>query len=461
MERRNFLRIAALGGAALMLDGCRKQADNTCDTPAAPAGTMTTRTTPTTGDTVSLLGFGCMRLPTVGDGADAPIDQDEVNRQVDYALAHGVNYFDTSPAYCRGFSEAAMGEALSRHPRNSYFIATKLSNFAPSTWSYEESTAMFARSLEYLRTDYIDYLLLHAVGGGDDSMATLSGRYLDNGVLDFLKQKRADGTIRNLGFSFHGDPAVFEYLLAMHDRGEVQWDFVQIQLNYVDWQQSKKENRREIDTDWLYGELHRRGIPAVIMEPLLGGRLARVPRAVSSAMKARRPDNSLASWAFRFAGTPEGVLTVLSGMTSMDHLVENVATYSPLVPIDADEEAFLRNMALAIINDDSIGCTDCRYCMPCPYGVNIPQVFAHYNRCVLDGDIARADMPRDADYERARQAFLYGYDRSVLRLRQADHCIGCGTCLSHCPQHIDIPAQMNRIATYAAALREEAAADPT
>ena len=452
MLRRNFIRIAALGGAALLIDGCRRSASDTSWTPAA-SGVMTMRVNPNTGDRVSLLGYGCMRLPTVGNGADAPIDQEEVNRHVDYALAHGVNYFDTSPAYCRGLSEGAIGEALARHPRESYFIATKLSNFAPSTWSYEESTAMFARSLEFLRTDYVDYLLLHAVGGADDSMATLAGRYLDNGVLDFLKARRADGTIRNLGFSYHGDPAVFEHLLAMHDRGEVHWDFVQIQLNYLDWQQAKKDNNREIDTDWLYGELHRRGIPAVIMEPLLGGRLARLPRPVARAMKERRPDESLASWAFRYAGTPEGVLTVLSGMTRMDHLVENVATYSPLEPVDADEEDFLRRMALTIINDDAIGCTDCRYCMPCPYGVDIPKVFAHYNRCVLDGDVAEADAPRDADYERARRAFLYGYDRTVPRLRQADHCIGCGRCLSHCPQRIDIPAQMARISTYAQTLR--------
>ncbi len=451
MHRRNFIRIAALGGAALLIDGCRRSAGTTAS--AAPDGEMTMRTNPNTGDRVSLLGFGCMRLPTVGDGADAPIDQEEVNRQVDYALAHGVNYFDTSPAYCRGFSEAAMGEALSRHPRDSYFIATKLSNFAPSTWSYQESTAMFARSLEFLRTDYVDYLLLHAVGGGDDSMATLAGRYLDNGVLDFLKARRADGTIRNLGFSYHGDPAVFEYLLAMHDRGEVHWDFVQIQLNYLDWQQAKKDNNREIDTDWLYGELHSRGIPAVIMEPLLGGRLARLPRPVARAMKERRPDESLASWAFRYAGTPEGVLTVLSGMTRMEHLVENVATYSPLEPVGADEQDFLRRMALTIINDDAIGCTDCRYCMPCPYGVDIPKVFAHYNRCILDGDVADTDTPRDAEYERARRAFLFGYDRTVPRLRQADHCIGCGRCLSHCPQRIDIPARMARISAYAEALR--------
>ena len=186
------------------------------------------------------------------------------------------------------------GIALARHPRDSYFIATKLSNFAPSTWPREESIAMFENSLKELQTDYIDYLLLHAVGQG--SFEALNGRYIDNGILDYLKEKKETGVIRNLGFSYHGDVKVFDHLLEMMDRGEVHWDFVQIQLNYIDWNNAKKVNPRNTDASYLYAELERRDIPVVIMEPLLGGRLASVSAPIAAKMKQRRPDDSVASW---------------------------------------------------------------------------------------------------------------------------------------------------------------------
>ncbi|MDE6042353.1 MAG: aldo/keto reductase, partial [Muribaculaceae bacterium] len=200
IDRREFLRRLAMGTtavAAATLPGCRNAAKDSSGSPSADAftGSMTTRHNPTTGDDVSLLGYGCMRWPTLPEGSyaegESDLDQEEVNRLVDRALACGVNYFDTSPAYCKGFSEAATGEALSRHPRDSYFIATKLSNFAPATWSREASLDMYHRSFENLRTDYIDYLLLHGVGMG--GMESLHGRYLDNGVLDFLLKEREAG----------------------------------------------------------------------------------------------------------------------------------------------------------------------------------------------------------------------------------------------------------------------------
>ncbi len=381
-----------------------------------------------------------MRLPTVkdADGQDV-IDQEEVNRSVDEALKGGVNYFDTSPAYCKGFSERAMGIALSRHPRQSYFIATKLSNFNPSTWPREKSIEMYRNSLRELRTDYIDYMLLHAVGQG--GMENLHGRYLDNGMLDFLMAEREAGRIRNLGFSYHGDVEVFDYLLANHDR--YRWDFVQIQLNYIDWNHAKEVNERNTNAEYLYGELRKRGIPAVIMEPLLGGRLASVNNNLTARMKQRRPADSVASWAFRYAGSFEGVLTVLSGMTYREHLRDNLRTYSPLQPLTDDELAFLDMAARIILSYPTVGCTDCKYCMPCPYGIDIPSIFRHYNRCVNEGEVPSRSV--DPDYERARKAFLVGYDRSVPRLRQAERCIGCGECVPHCPQGIKIPDQLARI----------------
>ncbi len=440
ISRRGFLKFMG-AGAALSVVGCngRGSADSVASDADDP-GDMTYRMTPSTGDRVSILGYGCMRLPTVkdADGQDV-IDQEEVNRSVDEALKGGVNYFDTSPAYCKGSSERAMGIALSRHPRQSYFIATKLSNFNPSTWPREKSIEMYRNSLRELRTDYIDYMLLHAVGQG--GMENLHGRYLDNGMLDFLMAEREAGRIRNLGFSYHGDVEVFDYLLANHDR--YRWDFVQIQLNYIDWNHAKEVNERNTNAEYLYGELRKRGIPAVIMEPLLGGRLASVNNNLTARMKQRRPADSVASWAFRYAGSFEGVLTVLSGMTYREHLRDNLRTYSPLQPLTDDELAFLDMAARIILSYPTVGCTDCKYCMPCPYGIDIPSIFRHYNRCVNEGEVPSRSV--DPDYERARKAFLVGYDRSVPRLRQAERCIGCGECVPHCPQGIKIPDQLARI----------------
>lgn len=452
--RRGFLRNLGILGAAGVLGACGAGVESSDSAKSGRGqGAMTKRLNGATGDSVSILGYGCMRLPTKalvsGNEADDEIDQNAVNESVDYAIAHGVNYFDTSPAYCKGHSEEAMGVALSRHPRDKYYIATKLSNFAPSTWSREASIGMFENSLRMLRTDYVDYLLLHGIGMG--GIEAFNGRYVDNGVLDYLCEKRRQGIIRNLGFSYHGDVAVFDHLLAMMDRGEIRWDFAQIQMNYIDWRHAKEINERNTDAEYLYGELSKRGIPVVIMEPLLGGRLASVPGPVAAKMKERRPDDSLASWAFRFAGTPEGVLTVLSGMTYMEHLKENIATYSALEPLDAEEDAFLQRMALEILQNDTVPCTDCKYCMPCPYGVNIPGIFAHYNRCINEGTVVRDGA--DPDFASSRSAFLFGYDRAVPRLRQADRCVGCGACLSHCPQGIAIPGRLHAIAAYAESLR--------
>jgi len=458
ISRRDFLRRLGAGAAVstVALAGCdSKRNPVTGDrTAAAQYGEMTYRTNPATGDRVSLLGYGCMRWPTVdkaeagSDGND--IDQQEVNRLVDYALEHGVNYFDTSPAYCKGFSERATGTALKRHPRDSYFIATKLSNFSPDTWSREASLAMYRRSFEELQVDYIDYMLLHGVGMGS-GLKELEARYIDNGVLDFLLAEREAGRIRNLGFSYHGDIAVFDRLLAEHDR--YKWDFVQIQLNYVDWRHAKEVNPRNTDAEYLYGELAKRNIPAIIMEPLLGGRLARVPDAITEQLLRRKPTSSVASWAFRFAGSFPDVLTVLSGMTYMEHLQDNLRTFTPLDPLTDDDREFLEHTAQLMLRYPTIPCNNCKYCMPCPYGLDIPAILLHYNKCVNEGNVSASSQ--DENYRRARRAFLIGYDRSVPRLRQAAHCIGCNQCKPHCPQNIDIPAQMQRIDRYVEDLKQK------
>lgn len=457
ISRRDFFRLTGAAGLATAgLSACDRRSNASLSgvNGGIDAGKMTYRVNPSTNDQVSILGFGMMRLPSVGGRSaregNEEIDQETVNRMVDFAIEHGVNYFDTSPAYCRGASEHATGIALKRHPREKYFIATKLSNFAPSTWSREASIAMYRNSMKELQVDYIDYYLLHGIGMGD-GMEEYENRYINNGVLEFLLEERRAGRIRNLGFSYHGDIRVFDRLLAEHD--QYKWDFVQIQLNYLDWKYAKQINSRNTDAEYLYNELAKRHIPAIIMEPLLGGRLSNVPDNLVARLKQRAPENGVASWAFRFAGSFPGVLTVLSGMTRMEHLEDNLRTYSPLKPLSEDDFAFLQQTATMMMQYDTIPCNDCKYCMPCPYGLDIPAILLHYNKCLNEGNIPESSQ--DENYHKARRAYLVGYDRSVPKLRQADHCTGCNQCSPHCPQRIDIPKELQRIDRYVEELKKD------
>ena len=445
ISRRSFLKLFG-GGAvatAAVLTGCKDQkaaeiSDEYKNQVEPPVGKMTYRTNPTTGEKVSLLGYGMMRLPMV-DGTEE-FDQEMINRQVDYAIEHGVNYFDTSPVYCRGLSERCTGIALSRHKRSDYFVATKLSNFNEQFWPREKSIEMYHQSMKELQVDYIDYYLLHSVGGG--GMENFSKRYIDNGMMDYLVEERKAGRIRNLGFSYHGDVEVFDWLLSQHDK--YHWDFVQIELNYLDWDFADEINKRNTDAHYLYDELWKRGIPSVVMEPLLGGRLVNLPQYLMAEMKKRSPERSVASWAFRYAGTPEGVLTVLSGMTYMEHLKDNLLSYCPLTPLTDAEMRYLDDeIAHKIVGLENIPCNDCQYCMPCPYGIDIPAIFVHYNKCKNEGSLPRG--VGDAEYRKHRRQYLISLDRVVPRDRQPDHCIQCGQCEPHCPQNIKIPRELAKI----------------
>ena len=455
ISRRSFLRL--LGGGTLttaaVLTGCKSKTETKAveeykKQVEPPVGKMTYRKNPKTGDDISLLGYGMMRLPTKTDNDDE-FDQDMINRQVDYAIEHGLNYFDTSPAYCKGLSERCTGIALSRHKRSEYFVATKLSNFSPDTWSREASIQMYHNSMKELQVDYIDYYLLHGIGMG--GMDALNGRYIDNGILDYLVKEREAGRIRNLGFSYHGDIAVFDHLLSQHDK--YHWDFVQIELNYLDWDFANEINNRNTDARYLYAELEKRAIPSVIMEPLLGGRLANIPQYLATELKKRDPERSVASWAFRYAGTPKGVLTVLSGMTYMEHLKDNLLSYCPLKPLSEEERLYLhKDVAERIVGLQTIPCNDCKYCMPCPYGIDIPGIFVHYNKCKNEGTLPRMKM--DEEYWKLRRNYLIGLDRAVPKMRQADHCIGCGQCEPHCPQNIRIPRELHKISDFVESLKQ-------
>jgi len=463
MKRREFIRTAGMVATAAATAGMTSGIVTGCDGNGAQSGKtsddgnreengeMTYRTDPKSGDRVSVLGYGCMRWQMKKDenGKDV-IDQDSVNELVDYALAHGVNYFDSSPVYLQGQSEAASGLALSRHPRESHYIATKLSNF--SDWSRENSMLMYRKSFENFRTDYLDYYLLHSIGR---SIEDFENRYVRNGMLDFLLKEREAGRIRHLGYSFHGSRQMFDELLKTHEK--YSWDFIQIQMNYRDWSHA---DGRNCNADYMYAELEKRGIPVIIMEPLRGGSLAKLPNRIVDELKERMPSESVAFWAFRFAGTPENVLTVLSGMTYMEHLQDNLKTYSPLVPLSEDDLEFLEKVAESLSKYPLVPCTGCQYCMPCPYGIDIPGNFSHYNKCVNegytvsepDGDSSNYTEEMKA-YRKARRAYLVSYERCIEKIRQANRCIGCGQCMSHCPQDIRIPNELRRIDLLVESLR--------
>ena len=452
INRRNFLKAVGAGSVltTAAMYGCKPSNTVSAEggsTGEVPTDKMTYRTNQITGDKVSLLGYGCMRWPLrqKPDGSGEEIDQDAVNELVDYAIAHGVNFFDTAPVYIRGWSEASMGIALKRHPRDKFHISTKLSN-QRGTLTLQEGVNMYHKSMRDLQVDYIDYYLLHSIGGGEDGIEFFKKRFIYNGLLDFLIKEREAGRIRNLGWSFHGDVRVYDYVLAM----DIQWDFVMIQLNYQDWQHA--DGVRNVNAEYLYGELVKYNVPAIVMEPLLGGRLARVNREALVLMNEMRPGDSAATWAFRYAGTPENILTVLSGMTYMEHLQENIRTYAPLEPLVEKEYELLEKVTDILVDSNYVQCTECQYCMPCPYGIDIPEIFGHYNRIVSAGKLLRSST--DENYKEARRAFLVGYDRSVEKLRQANQCIGCDLCRPKCPQAIDIVSEMHRVDLYAERLKQ-------
>ena len=444
MKRRDFIKISGAAAAGLGIAACA---------PGGTDGTGTKTTSPSAGEItgtmaqhypgIGLLGYGCMRWPMIqGPDGKEVIDQEAVNALVDEAIAHGVNYFDTSPVYLQGKSEEASSIALNRHPRSEWLLATKLSNF--SDWSYDNSVKMYRRSLEVFKTDHIDYYLLHSVSGGAD----FDKRFGSTGIMDFLLKEREEGRIRNLGLSFHGHQEGFDELMALHDK--YHWDFVQIQMNYIDWTHA---GGRNTNAEYLYTELSKRDIPSVIMEPLRGGALANLPAKVAQELKAREPDKTLASWAFRYFGSFPKVMTVLSGMTYREHLEDNLRNYCGLVPLTEEELALLEKLAGDINSYPLVGCTACQYCMPCPYGIDIPGIFKFYNNQINEGTYVSSSEQKG--YAKARRRYLAAYDKAVQSVRQADHCINCRQCMSHCPQHIRIPQELRRIDRLIESIKQE------
>ena len=361
------------------------------------------------GKQLSRLGFGTMRLPANADGS---IDEAQVAEMTAYAIAHGVNYFDTAYPYHGGESERVIGRVLSKYPRESYYLADKYPGHQISSTGYNPAE-IFEEQLQKCGVEYFDFYLLHNVY--EKSMEV----YLDPqwGIVDYFKEQKRLGRIKHLGFSCHAETkGLKEFLDAC---GE-DMEFCQIQLNWLDWTLQ--------DAKGKYDLLTERNIPVWVMEPVRGGRLAKLSDVEEAKLKVLRPEDSIASWGFRFLQALPNVKMVLSGMSNMDQMVDNVKTFSEDKPLSAEETALLLEIAEGM--KDSIPCTACRYCCDgCPAGLDIPGLISTYNEIRFSPAVNVAMriefMPED---------------------KKPSACIGCGQCTQMCPQNIDVPGALKDFA---------------
>ena len=367
------------------------------------------------GLSLSRLGFGAMRLPCV-DGDDATPDQAAVDEMVDYALEQGVNYFDTAWGYHGGQSEVVLGRALARHPRDSYYLADKFPGYDLS--NMDKVAEIFERQLEKTGAGYFDFYLIHNV------CEMNIDEYLNpaHGIMDYLLAQKEAGRIRHLGFSAHGAIPCMERFLDAYGK---DMEFCQIQLNFLDWEFQDARGKVELLTRW--------GLPVWVMEPVRGGKLAKIGDDQVARLRELRPDESTVAWAFRFVqGIPEVVVT-LSGMSDFDQLRENVATFSEERPLDGEERAALQEVVDAMLGRGTVPCTACHYCTShCPMGLDIPKLLEMYNEAIVTG---------------GRGGFIPSMFVGTLpEDKRPSACIGCGSCAAVCPQQIDIPGTLAEFA---------------
>ena len=313
----------------------------------------------------SLLGYGCMRFPTKADGT---IDEERAEALLNTAKAAGVNYFDTAYPYHNGQSEPFVGRVIAKWDRSSFYLATKMPLW--SCKSLNDAKRIFEEQLQRLGVDYIDFYLLHSLHKARYEKAKAMG------LVDWLWQQKAAGRIRNFGFSCHDNSAGFEYILR-----DQPWDFCQLQYNYLD----RDDRAEEISGDRGYQLTEECGVPLIIMEPIKGGTLASLPADAAAPLHALRPDATDASWALRWVGSHKNVHVILSGMSSEDQLTDNLATFDHFEPLSPAENAAVESVANELHRRIKIGCTGCRYCMPCPMGVDIPDNFSIWNKLGMFG----------------------------------------------------------------------------
>lgn len=358
---------------------------------------------------VSLLGFGCMRFPTLENG---DVDYHESKRMVDYAISKGVNYIDTAYPYHGGKSELIVKEIIKDYKRDEFYLANKL-----PLWECKDNNdidRIFHEQLEKCGVDYFDFYLIHAVN------KKIYVQVQELKVIEQLERYRAEGKIKNIGFSFHDDLPTFKKWVDLYS-----WDFVQIQLNYMDIDHQQGITGYKI--------LIEKDIPVIIMEPVKGGSLANFNPFVEQLFKDRNKNASIASWAFRWVGTLPNVLTILSGMTTIEQVEDNINTFSNFIPLNKEEMELVSEVRTKLLELTQVNCTSCNYCMPCPHGVDIPGNFGIFNH---------HSMYNNDKYTK------WAYSSLDKKEASATVCIDCGECLPKCPQQIEIPTDLNKMSNY-------------
>lgn len=363
---------------------------------------------------LSMLGMGAMRLPVVG-GDQGNIDYEKAKAIIDRAYQGGVNYYDTAYIYHNGKSEEFLGKALAEYPRESYYVADKFNLQAEPDYKKQ-----FPEQLSRLNMEYIDFYLIHGI------QDAWMDQFLECGALRYFDELKKQGKIRNLGFSFHASPNSLRKLLKIYP-----WDFVQIQLNYLDWHYG--------DAKELYEILEEAEIPIMIMEPVRGGKLANLTPEAEAILKEADPEASIASWALRFVMSRPQVQVVLSGMSNLEQMEDNLHIFSETACLTEEEEALVKKAADEFRSKVGVGCTACRYCTPnCPIGLDIPKILSLYNDVKLVNEEWRATF---AD--------------AMPEGKRPEDCIGCGACTGHCPQSLDVPAVMKEMAEIRKKLQKE------
>lgn len=420
MNRREFIKsasaVAAVGAVSDIVAKADPDGDKLTDPPTAEQ-TVTRRNYRDTKQTVPLLGFGTMRLPRVTPGKPE-IDYKKTKEMFAIAMKAGCNYFDTAYMYHDGLSETCCGDLLSEYDRDSYYLADKM----PVWYCKSEADVerIFNEQLKKTKAGYFDFYLIHALDAGKWKKAKQVRAY------EFLAKMKETGKIRRLGFSFHDTPEVLKEIAS-----ERPWDFAQIQLNYLDWEAYRSREQYEILTELK--------IPVVIMEPIRGGALAVLNDTATEILKNANPKVSTASWALRYAASLPNVLCVLSGMSLPEHVEDNIKTFTPFVPLTDKERETLQLALTAYQEKLAVPCTACRYCLPCPTGVEIPFIFGQFNQYKGTG---------------RKGAFLRNYG-SLGEEADATACIQCEKCVEKCPQHIKIPVELEKIAKAVAELTKK------
>lgn len=354
---------------------------------------------------VSLLGMGCMRLPKKDNDE---IDFEATEAMIEYAYNNGITYFDTAYPYHNGQSEIVIGKILKKYPRESFYLADKMPIWNCKT--LEDVEKIFYEQLNKCGVDYFDFYLCHAMNLERYNI------YKELNAFDFLLKMKKEGKIRNLGFSYH-DAA--QNIIPIAD--ELAWDFAQIQFNYLDYemQDAKKQ----------YEELTKRDISVVVMEPVRGGMLANVNKEAEDTLKAVRADKSIASWALRYVADFPNIKVILSGMSNMNQLADNINTFTNYEPLTAEDKLAIDKARKLILGSDFIPCTGCRYCMPCKFGVNIPSLFAKFNNYGIHKNLEMFKKQVS----------------SMDEISLPKNCRKCRVCMQQCPQGIDIPKELEKI----------------